>query len=100
MADYTCSPSCCDDIGDPFDEAPADDVLRRQIVAALAGQRVRVLASGHLGRRAAELLADVVMDVLRAPVPCEHPGWTRYLRCVECGEPMTAQNCGPFVGPT
>lgn len=29
---------------------------------------------------------------------CTHPDWTRYLRCVECGEPMTFENCGPFDG--
>lgn len=29
---------------------------------------------------------------------CDHPDWTRYLRCVECGEPMTFENCGPFGG--
>lgn len=32
------------------------------------------------------------------PEPCADPGWTRYLRCVECGEPMTFGNCGPFGG--
>lgn len=32
------------------------------------------------------------------PVPeCAHPDWNdMYLRCVECGEPMTFQNCPPW----